>query len=95
MRPAYQARGQTDLCREATGPRKGRAVVPMNSGARAALMTAKEAALSDHVIEWAGAPVTWIRKGDSAPLIRLASRTYHPIFSGRLPPSTWPRRACR
>ncbi|MBL3575759.1 tyrosine-type recombinase/integrase [Rhodovulum sulfidophilum] len=38
-------------------------MVPMNSGARAALMTAKEAALSDRVIEWAGAPVTSIRKG--------------------------------
>ncbi|BAQ67578.1 phage integrase family protein [Rhodovulum sulfidophilum] len=51
---ADMARGQTDLRREATGPRKGRAVVPMNSRARAAPMAAKEAALSDRVIEWAG-----------------------------------------
>lgn len=47
-------RGQIDLRRDTTGPRKSRAVVPMKSGARAALTAAKEAALSDQVIEWAG-----------------------------------------
>lgn len=57
-------RGQIDLRRDTTGPRKGRAVVPMKSGARAALTAAKEAALSDQVIGWAGGgPVKSIRKG--------------------------------
>lgn len=56
-------RGQIDLRVDATGPRKGRAVVPMNRMARAALQTAREAALSDYVVEWAGGPVKSIRKG--------------------------------
>ncbi len=43
--------------------RKGRAIVPMNSGVRAALSTAYHAALSDHVVEYAGGPVRSIRKG--------------------------------
>lgn len=43
--------------------RKGRAVVPMNAWARAALSRAKEEALSGHVIEWNGGPVLKIRKG--------------------------------
>ncbi len=38
-------------------PRKGRAVVPMNGMVRAALSEAREGALSNHVIEWAGKPV--------------------------------------
>lgn len=42
---------------------KGRAVVPMNQSARAALMEAKEAALSDYVIEWAGRRVASVKKG--------------------------------
>lgn len=56
-------RGQINLRLQAEGPRKGRAVVPMNSTLRAALSTAAEHALSDHVIEWAGQPVRSIRKG--------------------------------
>ena len=39
-----------DICR----PHKGRAIVPMNRAARAALLEAKDGALSDYVIEWAG-----------------------------------------
>lgn len=43
--------------------RKGRAVVPMNGMTRAALQTAKEAALTDYVVEYAGDRVKSIRKG--------------------------------
>lgn len=56
-------RGQIDLRIQAMGPRKGRAVVPINPTLRAALATAKEAAISDYVIEWAGDPVKSIRRG--------------------------------
>ena len=37
--------------------------VPINPTLRAALVTAKAAALSDHVIEWAGGPVKSIKRG--------------------------------
>ncbi len=43
--------------------RKGRANVPMNASARAALSTAHAAALSDYVIEYATGPVKSVRKG--------------------------------
>ena len=56
-------RGQIDLRTDATGPRKGRAIVAMNAGLRAALTHAKAAALTDHVIEWAGQPVKNIKTG--------------------------------
>ena len=56
-------RGVINLRAEADGPRKGRAVPPMNRTARAALEAARPAALSDHVIEWAGEPVKCILKG--------------------------------
>jgi integrase len=59
-------RGVIDLRLTADGPRKGRAVVPMNAGLRAALQDARQAALSDHVVEWAGGPVRSIRKGFTA-----------------------------
>lgn len=55
-----------DLRASDIGPRKGRAVVPMNDGLRAALLTAKEAALSDYVVEWAGGPVKSIKTGFKA-----------------------------
>lgn len=42
---------------------KGRAIVPMNASARAALLEAREAALSDYVIEWAGQKVGSVKKG--------------------------------
>ncbi len=63
-------RGQIDLRLDADGPRKGRAVVPINATLRAALLTAREAALCDHVVEWAGEPVASIRKGFSAMVAR-------------------------
>lgn len=56
-------RGQINLRVDQEGPRKGRAVVPINNTLRAALVQAKEAALSDYVVEWAGGPVRSIRKG--------------------------------
>jgi integrase len=49
-----------------TGPRKGRAAVPMNAGLRAALSAAKGARLTDYVIEWAGEPVKRIKTGFNA-----------------------------
>lgn len=56
-------RRQIDLRVDAVGPRKGRAVVPMNAGLRAALDHAKKLALTDYVIEWNGQPVRSIRTG--------------------------------
>jgi integrase len=56
-------RGQINLRTDPTGPRKGRAVVPMNATLRAALDEAKRAALTNHVIEWAGEPVKNIKTG--------------------------------
>lgn len=56
-------RGVIDLRLDAIGPRKGRAVVPINATLRAALAAAQDAALSDYVIEWAGKPVKSIRTG--------------------------------
>jgi len=55
--------GVIDLRIDAVGPRKGRAVVPMNAGLRAALSQARDIALSDYVIEWAGGPVKSIKTG--------------------------------
>ena len=43
--------------------RKGRAFLPMSGMVRAALQTARDMALSDHVIEYAGGPVRSIRNG--------------------------------
>ena len=56
-------RRQIDLRLDAAGPRKGRAVVPINGTLCAALSAAKAAALSDYVVEWAGEPVKSIRRG--------------------------------
>lgn len=55
--------GRIDLRIDSDGPRKGRAVVPINASLRAALVTAAEAAMSDFVVEWNGAQVRSIRKG--------------------------------
>lgn len=61
--------------------RKGRAVVPMNRMARAALTAAHEARLTDFVVEWGGKRVKSIRKGYSAALERagLENVTIHQI----------------
>jgi len=55
-------RGIVNL-RTGEGQRKGRAIVPMNRLLRATLETARRAALSDHVVEWAGRPVKSIKRG--------------------------------
>jgi len=64
------ARGVIDLRLPDGLTRKGRAVVPMNRMARAALESAYPARLTDHVVEWAGRRVRSIRKGYSAALAR-------------------------
>lgn len=58
--------GKVNLRTTETGPRKGRAVVPMNDGLRAALSSARGAALTDYVVEWAGKPVHSIKTGFGA-----------------------------
>ncbi len=60
------ARGHIRLRRDDMVTRKGRATVPMNAGVRAALSAAKEASISDYVIEWAGEQVGSIKKGFKA-----------------------------
>lgn len=59
-------RGVIDLRLPGGETRKGRAVVPMNRMARAALTSAHEARLTDYVVEWAGKRVKSIRKGYAA-----------------------------
>lgn len=59
-------RGTINLRTNETGPRKGRAVVPMNDGLRAALSSAEKAAMSDYVVEWAGGPIQRLRTGFAA-----------------------------
>lgn len=63
-------RGTINLRIEDSQTRKGRAVVPMNAGTRAALTVAHNAALSDYVIEYAGKQVASIRKGVTAAVER-------------------------
>lgn len=46
-----------------TVPHKGRAIVPMLRTSRAALLEARQGALSEHVIEWAGKPVKSVKRG--------------------------------
>lgn len=54
-------RGQINLGPD-IGRKKGRATVPMNASARAALLEAQKAALSPYVIEYAGQRVASIKK---------------------------------
>lgn len=70
-------RGRIDLRLDADAPRKGRAIVPINATARAVLVTAREAALSDHVVEWGGRKVGSIKKGFAA----MAARAGLPHIS--------------
>ncbi|WP_368502167.1 tyrosine-type recombinase/integrase [Salipiger sp. 1_MG-2023] len=56
-------RGIINLRIEDEQTRKGRAIVPMNNATRPALLAAKEAALSDYVIEYGGRRVKSIRTG--------------------------------
>lgn len=52
------------------GPRKGRATVPINDSLIAALQTAREAALSEYVVEWGGRKVGSIKTGFNAAVAR-------------------------
>lgn len=74
-------RGVIDLRLPDGVTRKGRAVVPMNRMARAALESAYRARLTEYVVEWAGRPVRSIRKGYAAALERsgLGSMSIHQI----------------
>ncbi|WP_408607910.1 tyrosine-type recombinase/integrase [Albibacillus kandeliae] len=56
-------RSQINLRLDDSKTRKGRAVVPMNGMTRAALQTARDAALSDYVVEYGGERVKSIRTG--------------------------------
>lgn len=56
-------RGSINLRLADSTTRKGRAIVPMNGMTRAALQTARDAALTDYVVEYAGDRVKSIRKG--------------------------------
>ena len=57
------ARGQINLRTEGAGPRKGRAIVPINATLRAALTFAREASLSEFVVEYGGKQVGSIKTG--------------------------------
>ena len=72
-------RGEIDLRADATGPRKGRARVPMNAGVRKALEEARKVALSEYVIEWNGKQVASIKTGFNKAVTRsqLHSVTPH------------------
>lgn len=59
-------REQINFRIDATGPRKGRAIVPMNAGLRAVLTVARAGAVSDYVVEWAGRQVAGIKTGFNA-----------------------------
>lgn len=63
-------RGTINLRLDNAETRKGRAVVPMNPATRAALSAAREAALSDHVIEYGGDRIASIKTGFAAAVKR-------------------------
>lgn len=71
-------RGQINLRLDDGGPRKGRAVVPVNPALRAALIEARKSALSDHVIEWAGGPVKSIRRGFARAVVNAGLKDVTP-----------------
>lgn len=71
-------RGQIDLRIDSTGPRKGRAVLPMNATLRAALTAAKDSAMSDYVVEWAGDRIASIRTGFNAAVKRAKLKDVTP-----------------
>jgi integrase len=62
--------GTINLRLDDVATRKGRAFLPMNRTTRPALLAAHEAALSDHVIEYAGKRVASIRTGFTAAAAR-------------------------
>ncbi|KAB1068862.1 tyrosine-type recombinase/integrase [Methylobacterium planeticum] len=61
-----------------TVPHKGRAVVPMTKTLRLRMLAAREGAMSDHVIEWAGRRVTSVKKGLATAAQAAGLRHVHP-----------------
>lgn len=61
-----------------SAPHKGRAIVPMLRTARAALLEARQGALSDYVIEWAGRPVKSVKRGLSVAAKRAGLKHVSP-----------------
>lgn len=59
-------RGLIELAREDSQRRKARATVPMNRSLRATLEDARNGALSEYVVEWAGQRVRSVKKGIGA-----------------------------
>lgn len=57
---------------------KGRATVPMNSTIRAALLTAKQGAMTPYVIEWHGKPVRRVGQSLAAASKRAKLKHVHP-----------------
>lgn len=74
-------RGQINYRLDDAITRKGRAVVPINASLRAVLAQAREAALSDHVVEYASKQVKSIRKGfaNACDRAKLAEVTIHTL----------------
>jgi integrase len=74
-------RGSINLRIDDGTSRKGRAIVPMSRGVRAALSVAHSAALSDYVIEYAGHPIKSMRTGFKAAVERagLGRVTIHEL----------------
>lgn len=83
--------GTIDLrCQDPKNPmmkesRKGRALVPMNDLARAALQEASKGAITQFVIEWDGDDVDCIRKGFMSALERAGLGWYEPAPTMRDP----------
>ncbi|PZQ49733.1 MAG: integrase [Rhodovulum sulfidophilum] len=71
-------RGIINLRTDDTGPRKGRAIVPINAGALSELRVAQEASISDHVIEWGGEGVRSVKKGFAAAALRAGLKDVTP-----------------
>jgi integrase len=71
-------RGLINLVKDDGKRRKGRAVVPAGEKALALLREAKDAALTDYVIEWAGKPVRSIRTGFAAACRRAGLKDVTP-----------------
>lgn len=71
-------RKEVDLRLPDSTQRKGRARVPINATLRATLTAAREAALSDHVVEWSGEPVRSIKRGFANAVKRAGLRDVSP-----------------
>jgi len=63
---------------EDAGHRKGRATVPMVGQVREAMVAAKRSAQSEYVIEWAGKPVTTIKRGFASSVERAGLKNVTP-----------------